>query len=135
MTFLRWMVRKLIKPLLEALKEELGWSPVPSNTDDEIKRQLENMSRERLQMLIEDRLAKEVLSLKTEVEVIKTSTEVNAEVQTDLMARIEDVDRKVATIFKVIKVMNRGGEVVFKGGEKKETREVKEVQTSTLEFG
>lgn len=89
----RFIIRLLIKPILDALKSELSWISNKYEIEEDLKKQIEKMSQSQLKLLMDDKLASEVYNLKTAYE--KEQAKVSALMKVIKMMQEEDATLKV----------------------------------------
>ncbi len=108
----RFIVRFIIKPFINALKIELNW--LDKVVDDDLKKRLDEMSKERLQILLENKVAQHVFEVQTRVK--KLEAQVRALYQAfkeseaskaELVCRIEKNDNRVRVMGKLIRAIQQ----------------------------
>lgn len=82
--FYRYFIKLVVKPYVQAHEEELGHR-------SSLDRRIEELSNEKLQLLLEGKLSEEVVSLKARVEELEAKTNTYREVVHRLQTDINQV--------------------------------------------
>jgi len=113
-----WLVRTVIKylvtPFLSAIEKE--WRPlgaVPNDDIRELGKRLELMSREKLELLLNEKLAEQVVALRAEVDLLEKKVEHTRQ----MLGKLHDADlvlsAEVKAIAKMVLSLNRSDRSVL----------------------
>ena len=129
-----WIVRYIIKPFFNALKTELGWMSNDTSMGEGLKEQLEKLSKDQIKLLLDDKLAKEVFSLRADLGALDGEKSGLQQQVTVLREKNTNLETAISTLQHEVQVMGRLLRAIQAGKTLKKVATPEEVNTDVLEF-